>query len=370
MSSYARTCIVLVLFLAVLPPRALAWQNAAPEQDVLKQETEADLRDPSLSSPAREPNLQAILSATTSSTQAQAEIGLKQSDTFSGSIKIAGPLGKQNTQTKLASLTNLSDQATLTVGIHYLTPSPTAKAFSLAPEKFFDALCAAWLSNHPGKAPKDCPSDLSTNDLTPSTRRAFLNFLNLAHGIFVLALEGTYGAPKTFDFLSGATFANEKEHHSASSIAVSAGWLPLQVGFFFVGLTFRYEQSYMSTVMRDICQPLGTQGTSQCQNLPIGPPQKMISNIAQLEVRQYFAGGQLAINPRISRDFKQKVTGIEIPVYFLKDGKGNLNGGISPGWRSDTRSVTVMAFVGSMSNPLGSASSSSSGAATSASTGH
>jgi hypothetical protein len=82
----------------------------------------------------------------------------------------------------------------------------------------------------------------------------------------------------------------------------------------------------------------------------------MTSNIAQLEVRQYYAGGQLAINPRISRDFKQKVTGVEIPLYFLKDGKGNLNGGISPGWRSDTKAVTVLAFVGSMSNPLGSPS--------------
>ncbi len=342
---------------------ALLDAQASPEQlaaaHAITLETETELRDPSLSSPARLPNLQAILSGTTSSTQAAAEIGIKTRDNLSASLKIAGPIGKQNADTKLATLTTLSDQATATLGIHYIWPSPLKRAFTPDYKQFDKFVCRAWEFDHPGES---CPSSsptatVVTTKLSPAARRLFLQQLGLGHGIGVFAAEATYGAPKTFDFLSSGVFGKEEVRHSAVSVAASLGWMPLRAGFFFGALTYRYDRSFTSATAQDICQPLGVSGASQCQDLPIGPPQKKTSNIAQLEVRKYFANGQVAVNPRLSRDFKQKITGFEVPFYFLKDGKGTLNGGISPGWRSDTKAVTITAFVGSMSSPLGSGSS-------------
>jgi hypothetical protein len=346
----------------LLPSLLLAQQPGNPNpgdaiaQQLLSKEVHSDLTDPSLSSVARIPKLQAILSATSSKTQAALEIGLKSSEAFSGSVKIAGPLSKQDTDTKLASLTGLTDQASITLGVHFLHPNPVTRAFQVESGKFLDLLCAAWLMDHPGE---ECPDenskkDISTNDLSPRARRSVLLGLGLGGGVGLFSAEATYGAPKTFDFLTSGLFTKDKQRHSAVSVAASAGWLPLRPGFYFVALTYRYERSFTSSAVQDICLPLGSAGASRCQSSPVGPPQREISNIAQIEVRKYFDGGALAVNPRFSRDFKQKISGFELPFYFLKDEKGTLNGGLTAGWRSDTKSVTVTAFLGTMSDPLGS----------------
>lgn len=344
-------CHLSVVLGLCLPALLQAQQTDALAGQLLASEVQLDLADPTLSSPARMPHLQAVLSATTSKTEAVAEVGIKASDTFSGSFKISGPLTKQGNDTKLASLTGLTDQATFTLGIHYLTSNPVAQAFTNSSVSFKETLCDAWTTDHPGG---ECPKGVSTNDISPRARRQVLRGLGLSSGIGILSAEATYGAPKTFDFLTSGAFMNEQERHNSISAAVSAGWLPLRQGFYFAALTYRYERSFTSSGAKDICLPLGSPGDSNCQNLPVGPPQRQISNIMQLEMRRYFDGGSFAVNPRLSRDFKQKVSGFELPFYFLKDGTGLLNGGLSAGWRSDTKSVTVTAFVGSMSNPLGS----------------
>lgn len=63
------------------------------------------------------------------------------------------------------------------------------------------------------------------------------------------------------------------------------------------------------------------------------------------ELKQFF-GANFAVAPKVYVDVTDQILGIEVPLYILQDKKGGLTGGVTPGWRSDTKAFTASAFVG------------------------
>ena len=171
--------------------------------------------------------------------------------------------------------------------------------------------------------------------------------------LIALTIEG---GRKGFTWSDAGTLAKKEARHTLYSAAVAFGVFPLisirakspLQGLYYVGVNGIYETSYKAQSKTNLCVPFGTGGVLRCSDVSIGSPSKRIKAIAQLEARKYFGPSFLAI-PRVSRDFRNNVTGVELPLFFIKDQKGGLNGGISLGWRSDEKSIVASVFVGHFS---------------------
>jgi len=310
------------------------------------------LADPSLSSVARLPKLQAKVAATRTDTTAEIEVGLNSvkgtNSEFQAGFKVSGPISKSASETKLATLNGLTDQAKVSVSLHWMYPRPETRFFNA--NVFRDALIKQARIEHPGK---DASSGVVLDELSSAGQTQVLADIGLGKGIWLFGAEGTYSAPQTFNFVIPETLGSAHERHDGYSVAASFGWLPLRpTGQYYIGATYTRVQKFEAPDSQQICVPFGVGAALTCSDVVVGGPEKKVKNVGQLETRMYFYGGQLAINPRLSHDFAKGITGVELPIYFLKDATGVLNGGLALGWRSDTREYTVSAFVGSMANPF------------------
>jgi hypothetical protein len=99
-----------------------------------------------------------------------------------------------------------------------------------------------------------------------------------------------------------------------------------------------------------VCSGLST----PCITGSFGAPTRNIRRLISTEFR--YSAETLAVAPVVTRDYVNKVNGIDIPIYFVptaKDAKQpGLNGGIDVGWRSDTHG-SLGIFVGSNFDLLG-----------------
>ncbi len=85
-----------------------------------------------------------------------------------------------------------------------------------------------------------------------------------------------------------------------------------------LSVNYTHTVSYKTGEKRMIYKPLEEyENVFESKELPIGAPVKKTSEIISFEYRQ-FLGNNFAINPKYSYDFKNKVSGIELPLYFLQ----------------------------------------------------
>src|SRR6185312_12194451 len=93
-----------------------------------------------------------------------------------------------------------------------------------------------------------------------------------------------------------------------------------------------------------LCTPLGQGGALSCMDAVIGKPATTDKNVLSAEARAFI--GHFAVNPSVNVDITHKVTGIQMPVYFVSADDGGLIAGVTPSWRSDTRDFSAFVFVG------------------------
>ncbi len=345
---------------AALPTLGTALATTQLAADTQRAQT--TLRDPSLTSPARMTDLQAILAATRTDTRAEIEIGVELAEDaskdreFRASFKLGGPVSKDDKEPELATLEGLANQASLSAGLRWVLHTPeairratTQRIEDLADAQIRDLLEKAWLAENPGKSKDGVPDALSTDDISPQGRRKVLRQIigDNPKGTWFFSGEATYAAPTTFKFTKAETLERLEEEHDGWTAAVSGSWLPVVSPMPFVGFNYRYEDSHKPQDKRQICSPFGTTGALACDNLVIGAPAALRKHLAQLEFRRFFPKATAGIGLRVTHDIENSVTGAELPVWVLRDGAGLLNGGVAVGWRSDTEAWTFSAFVGS-----------------------
>lgn len=160
--------------------------------------------------------------------------------------------------------------------------------------------------------------------------------------------RGTVGR-ESFSYLEEGSLAERMQNETPYALELGLGVFQPAMGL--IAANYKYQESYQATEARDICSPLaGTEGAIACRSASLGAPDKIGSNILTLEWRKYVFAPYVALNPKVNVDLQSDVVGLEMPVYFLMNSEGLLNGGIRVGWRSDTREVTAVAFVGSAFN--------------------
>lgn len=149
----------------------------------------------------------------------------------------------------------------------------------------------------------------------------------------------------TFKYLERSTLASKSEGHDALTVSGRVGFYSTAVGFV-IG-SYSYKDAYAAAgAATQVCQPItGTQGT-RCDNAVLGAPQERQLHVVGLEVRRFMASTAAAIAASIQRDLKKGITSVEVPVYFIRNATGTPVGGVRFGWRSDTKDLTAVAFVG------------------------
>lgn len=329
--------------LAMLAWSSIARSQAPPNPEVSGVASavgKAATMDPSLSSPVLPPVLDLKLEATRTDKTAALLVGRGIGTNRSFHLKVSAPIDTSDDDTELANLRGLSDTATAEVGIKQIFGWDWKPRFGM---KDFGPKLDEACTKATGKP------DCGLASLPLDRADEFIEWKGMPR-LFGLTVEG---GRKSFSWSEPVTLAKKDSQHTAYSTALAFGVFPLVSmraktplrGLYYVGLNARYETSYKGQTKTQLCIPFGSGGALKCSDVVIGAPRKSIKAIAELEVRKYFGSNFLAI-PRVSHDFRKTVTGVELPLYFLKDLKGGLNGGISLGWRSDERSITASVFVG------------------------
>ena len=148
---------------------------------------------------------------------------------------------------------------------------------------------------------------------------------------------------KTFDYLD-ATLADQSEDHLSGSAVVRVGAFSRIFGFGF--LSYAYEERWLAGGSpQNICRPIGVEDAFACGDAIRGAPTKKVGSVLGGELRRYF-GAAIAVAPSLRYDFKNKVTAVAVPLYFLRNKDGSLTGGVRASWRSDTEAVKLLVFVG------------------------
>jgi hypothetical protein len=321
---------VLSLAIATLLPVA-ALEGQAPEAPARRPSTEgmAHLADPSVASAISAPVVTAILEGTTTSKTATARIGLQAAD-FLLDATLSGPLNSDTREARPATLNGLSGSATLSVGLGWIDWHPVTDPGRM------QAVCDRYF-RATGHAVDPC----AASNLPEGPWRRRLNAAVDYGTPVILSLRGTIGR-RSFSFIDTTSLARSTAQRTVGSIAASAGVYGDAMGFFV--LSWAYEVSYSAGDAVQVCQPLGTSGATRCEDQRLHGPVRDRTSLVQLEYRRLF-GEAFGLRPAISYRAASGTWGYQLPLYFLRDQRG-LTGGVSLGWRSDTRETTVRVFVG------------------------
>lgn len=200
---------------------------------------------------------------------------------------------------------------------------------------------------------KDMPACRASAITNPDDRAMYEYLSNLHARPWTLGFDGTAGQT-THKFVRQESLESATEKNLEWSLSGRAGFFQQGLGFFLV--TYSYaESSAAAGPATEICRPLagttGEGGAIRCDNLIVGAPTHKTTSAITAELRR-LVSNKFAMSPSVTYDFKadkegKHLWGVEVPLYFLTTAAAtNPTGGVRFGWRSDTREVTAVVFIG------------------------
>jgi hypothetical protein len=162
--------------------------------------------------------------------------------------------------------------------------------------------------------------------------------------IFFAGVNATI-APERFTFVGADDLtARPPETHTSWSAGGVAGVVFATNTV--AAVSYTREAAFSPGDKAQVCSPVGSAGALKCTDQVVGAPgDPERTNRLSFELKQFF-GTNFAVAPKINADATDGIVGIELPIYILQDKKGGLTGGVTLGWRSDTKAFTASAFVG------------------------
>jgi hypothetical protein len=347
MSSTASLRLLLLATAVSWPTGALAQTDSSPSDPGkplaamasvgIKRDVGRGSNDPSLRSIVQGRGLGATFQATTKDKVATLKIAfpLGHDDKNAAYLRVSAPVSDGEEQTTVADLRELRSIPKIELGLRRVFWSVHQMG---TPEERL----ATWRKGcQDNNQPEDCDLASLPAGVSESIVRTSLPVL--------IGLAGEAGN-KTFSFLSPTSLEKGEARHTAFSMAGALGVFPAAKnasGFYYFGISGRFEEAYRAGTKAQVCRPIGATGSERCAEAVLGGPTKVTRHLGEIEARYYLGKNrQVLANPRLVRDFKQRTTGIELPVFFIRGADGGLNGGIALGWTSDQKTLTAMVFVG------------------------
>lgn len=115
-----------------------------------------------------------------------------------------------------------------------------------------------------------------------------------------------------------------------------------------VSIGANFESAFEEADEMENC--IGEGEEQNCVEGRLGAPERTDDWLAFTEVRRLInvdlgQVDQIGLAPRLTYNFSKGVTGVNLPIYFIKP-EGGLSSGFQLGWRSDTDDVTAGIIVG------------------------
>jgi hypothetical protein len=213
--------------------------------------------------------------------------------------------------------------------------SSVRKLIEAVDGRSFDGLCSA----HVDGGDRSCSLSALRQSLgeESETYRAFMK--RNYPWIFEHAL-GLHIGQDTYDYITPQLGAGSERHtgrgasFSTSFISPTRDWL------FSVG--GKYQQVYRSNDEVVLCPPDNGVDPVQCQSGSLGPPTRKTTRVLWGEVRGSFK--DFGYSLRASHDLASGETGVDLPIYFIRNNDGDLSGGLRLGW-TDKQDFGVGIFL-------------------------
>jgi hypothetical protein len=156
------------------------------------------------------------------------------------------------------------------------------------------------------------------------------------------SFSATYSHP-SFAFRDSTTLGKRSIDHAMYSLQGGVGfrWAAAAVQG-----AVRWEHGYRPRTSQNVCGAagFGPVGTQSCANMVVGAPADT-GRIAASLSGAWSIGGNAAMRLTLSRDFTHRVSGVDLPVWLVRNAAGGLAGGVRFGYRTDAREVTAALFV-------------------------
>ncbi|MFL5576387.1 MAG: hypothetical protein ACJ79S_10510 [Gemmatimonadaceae bacterium] len=309
----------------------------------------------------REPRLQSVLRSPANALQlsgatdtknktVQAQLGWLGSGlagaTAGFSVSVQGPLDEGEDETRLADLTGLSNVTTAAFNVSWFRWTPNVDLRALR------AACAKIRADHEEELKEYPPGDI-TWCFAGSRRVPQSDWSGLDTAIVYVGRPLTLAASvkigrQRFKFADATTLGDSSADRTPWSVGGAGGVYFPRLALL-VSPSFEYARSSKARRSAQLCRPLDTAGALECRTTPLGAPEEKERQVAGLDLRRFFSP-TLGVALESRYDFRDRITAIEVPVYFLRD-KAGLNGGVSAGWSSDEHTLSLSAFIGAMGGP-------------------
>lgn len=140
------------------------------------------------------------------------------------------------------------------------------------------------------------------------------------------------------------TLAKSEVKNQPWSFGGFVGWMPKAASNTLLTLKVERRRTYKDGDTSIRCPAAGG-GVVQCVEGAFAAPTIKIGTALTLEARALLRPN-VGVALAIARDFGQKSTAIELPVYWLGDGSGGLTGGVKFNWASGENKTAASIFVG------------------------
>lgn len=339
---------------------AEAWsqENSEPwSKFVLDEALLRTSDDPSLKSALALPQPKLTLTLTDDGkTQVKARIGLEMTSTLIGSLEVESPKSGSG-DTTLANLDGLSKGTRAKLSLSWFPQSPPAFSPQEIQEVLGEAAQKAGIGDNPTNT-KLIKAYAESNAWGPSPV-AVMGGLEMYKAVVsqcqqrlgkkdwfipILTVNAT-AAQKQFHFVAPTTLKKGDESHKDWQLTASTG--AYLGGKAYAALTYNQGKAFAAGRTANICAPFGQTSALECGDVNLGAPAKQTTKSLEFEIRRLF--GSLGTGARLTRDLQANITFVEVPIYVQqKMGATDmeLNGGISLKWRSDTKTYSVVAFIG------------------------
>jgi hypothetical protein len=140
--------------------------------------------------------------------------------------------------------------------------------------------------------------------------------------------------------------AKGREDQWSASAQIGYAWLNRSTPIAVVA-TLSAQSAPKDAASRTAClsTPAPGQPLLTCANGPIGAPARKTTQILSVEGRAVF-NTHFAAELQASRDFRNHLSAVHVPMYFIPSDKTGLSGGIVLGWTNQDHKASLGVFVG------------------------
>lgn len=299
------------------------------------------------------------LNASTGSKQASINFG-STSTTPNWSVLLSSPLstgsdssgGSSATNTNIATLNGLANgfSGTFKLSFFRLVPRVAEKETQpLVNKALASCLAEAASAANLTEARKACNTAAAGELVHNYDCDDYDSYLEQHFGSPVSAVTGGLQAAvgyNSFTYYQPTSLLKSSQQDVPRSIGAYLGVAPHEfVAPTLIDISINYQQAYTAIPSATACKM--TNGSISCQTGSIGAPKHTDKLLLSLDDHTEFRVMKqlFGVSPQVTYDPRNRQQGVDLPIYFIPDSKGNLIAGVEAGW-TNTQHLTFGVIVG------------------------